>query len=125
MKTLLNAWFVACCLIWLVIITSRKTGHPIPFLNGYLDDVIAVPVIANLGLWFQRVFVIKSNYYVLAPAHVIFIVIYISVVFEWLLPCYSSTYTADYWDVLLYIIGGIFFYMVMNKPVTRLSSQRH
>jgi hypothetical protein len=118
MKTLLNRWFVAGCLVWLVLITARKLGHPVPFINGYLNDLLAIPVIANLGLWFQRVFIIKNNYYVLAPRHVVFIVIYVIVIFEALLPAWSSIYTADWADILLYIIGGLFFYKVMNMPIS-------
>src|SRR5450755_4770325 len=117
MKTLLNVWFIVGCVIWVIVLTMRREGHPIPFINGYINDAFAIPVIANLGLWFQRVFIIKNNYYVLAPRHVVFIIIYVSVVFEGLLPLFSKVYTADWIDVLLYIVGGVFFYKVMNKPV--------
>jgi hypothetical protein len=121
MKTLLNPWFLAGCAIWLIVIVLRKTGHPLPYLNGYLTDAFAIPVIANLGLWFQRVFIYKSNYYVLSIWHVVFIVVYVSVVFEGLLPWLSAKYTADWIDVLLYCVGGLFFYCVMNKPVVNTS----
>jgi hypothetical protein len=119
MKTLLNRWFIAGCLTWAIVITARKSGHPLPYLNGYINDAFAIPVIANLALWFQRVFIIKNNYYVLAPWHVIFIVAYVSFVFEGFLPLLSKTYTADWIDVLLYIIGGLFFYKAMNKPLVK------
>jgi hypothetical protein len=120
MKTLLNKWFIASCLIWLVVITSRKLGYPLPFINGYINDAIAIPVIANLGLWFQRVVIIKSNHYVLSKWHVVFITAYVALIFEGLLPYLSKTYTADWVDVLLYIIGGAFFYRVMNEPVVEV-----
>lgn len=94
----------------------RRTGHPLPGVNGYINDMVAIPVIANLGLWFQRVFVIRNNYYVLAPWHVIFIVVYVSVIFEIVLPHYSKMYTADWVDLLLYVAGGIFFYKIINDP---------
>src|SRR5258707_6367070 len=121
MKTLLNRWFIAGCTTWIIVFITRKLDYPLPFINSYIDDAFAIPVIANLGLWFQRVFIIKNNYYVLAPWHIIFIVIYVSLTFEGLLPILSKTYTADWIDVLLYAFGGIFFYYVMNKP---LSSER-
>ena len=117
MKTLLNPWFITGCLTWLIVLTARKLGHPLPYINGHINDAFAIPVIANLGLWFQRVFIIKNNYYVLSPGHVIFIVVYVSLVFEGLLPLISKTYTADWMDVLLYIFGGLFFYKVMNRPL--------
>ena len=117
MKTLLNPWFVVGCAGWLIVFTLRRSGHPLPVVNGYIDDLFAIPVIANLGLWFQRILIIKNNYYVLSPWHIVFIVAYVAVVFEWLLPHFSKAYTGDWTDVLLYALGGLFFYWVMNKPV--------
>jgi hypothetical protein len=118
MKTLLNKWFLAGCLVWLVVFITRKLGHPLPlYINGYITDLFAIPVIASLALCVQRVVVIKSNYYSLSVWHVAFITAYVALVFEVLLPAYSKTYTGDWIDVVLYIIGGIFFYKVMNKPV--------
>ena len=98
----------------------RKLNHPLPFINGYIDDAIAIPVIANLGLWFQRVAIIKSNHYVLSKWHVVFITVYVALIFEGLLPYLSKTYTADWIDVLLYIIGGMFFYKAMNRAVAEV-----
>ena len=118
MKTLLNRWFIVGCLIWFIVIAARKLGHPFPYINGYINDALAIPVVASLGLWFQRVFIFKNNYYVLAPWHVIFIVTYVTLIFEALLPFFSPNYTADLADILLYIIGGLFFYKVMNVPIS-------
>jgi hypothetical protein len=117
MRTLLNPWFIAGCITWVIVMITRKLGHPIPLLNGYIDDAFAVPVIANLALCFQRVIVIKSNYYVLSAGKVVFIVVYLGLVFEVLLPAISKRYTGDWIDAGLYVIGGFFFYFVMNKPV--------
>jgi hypothetical protein len=121
MKTLLNPWFIAGCLTWLIVLAARKTGHPLPLINGYVDDAFAIPVIANISLWFMRVIVIKNNYYVLSPSQVIFTVVYVSIVFEVLLPHVSKMYTADWIDVLLYVAGGVFFYAVINKPLLKTS----
>lgn len=117
MKTLLNKWFMAGCFVWLTVFTSRKLHHPIPYVNGYVTDVFSIPVIASLALCFQRVVVFKNNFYTLSKWQVMFITVYVSLVFELLLPWLSKTYTGDWVDVLLYIVGGIFFYRVMNRPV--------
>jgi hypothetical protein len=116
MKTLLNPYFLLGCAVWLVNFTLRRLHHPLPYVNGYITDTFALPVIANLGLWFQRVIIYKNNNYILKPGHVIFVVIYVAFVFEWLMPRYSNKYTADWADVVLYIAGGYFFYKIMNKP---------
>src|SRR6185437_15150071 len=106
MKTLLNPWFILGCLIWLLVFAARIFRHPPPYVNGYITDAFAAPVIANLALWLLRVFIIKSNYYVLSPMQVAFLVLYISLLFEGLLPTISKIYTADWIDVLLYVFGG-------------------
>jgi hypothetical protein len=41
--------------------------------------------------------------------HTLFVVVYVSVVFEWWLPSKNSIYTADVWDVVCYVIGGALF----------------
>lgn len=116
MKTLLNKWFLIGCFTWLITLIARKTGHPIAYFNGYIGDAFAVPVIANISLWFQRVFIIRNNYYVLAKWHVIFIFFYLTILFEVVLPFFSNIYTADIFDVFLYLFGSFFFYLIMNKP---------
>ncbi len=88
------------------------------YINGYLTDFAAGPVIATLGLCFMRVVVIRNNYYVLSPKQVAFVIIYLSLLFEGLLPLLSNKYTADWADIVLYASGGIFFYKVINKPLT-------
>ena len=120
MKTLLNKWFIAGCLVWVIVFTTRKLHQPIPYLNGYLTDIFAIPIIATLALCFQRVIVFKNNFYTLSKWHVVFITVYVSLVFELLLPRLSKTYTGDWVDVGLYIVGGIFFYREMNKPVVEI-----
>jgi hypothetical protein len=120
MKALLNKWFVAFCIIWLVVLLTRKLGHPLPYVNGYIDDAIAIPVIGGLALWFQRVVIIKNDFYVLSVWHVVFITAYVIILFEGLLPLVSKSYTADWRDALLYIIGAVFFYKIMNRAVTEI-----
>ena len=117
MKTLLNRWFLLGCIVWSISFVLRKLHHPLPSLNGYLTDAFAIPVIANLGLWFQRNIIYKSTKYTLSVGHVVFIVTYVSIVFELVLPLYSNKYTRDWLDVVMYVGGGIFFFKVMNKPL--------
>ncbi|MEO6979960.1 MAG: hypothetical protein ABJA76_14070 [Mucilaginibacter sp.] len=122
MKTLLNRWFITGCIVWLMVFVTRKLHCPIPFINGYITDVFAIPVIATLALCFQRAVVFKTDFYTLSKWHVIFITFYVSVAFELLLPWLSKTYTGDWVDVGLYCIGGMFFYKVMNRPVVEVRS---
>ena len=124
MKTLLNPWFLVFCILWTVFYFAKISHCPILLLQGHFTDLLAVPVIANLGLWFQRFFAGKRSMYVLKAGHVIFIVIYISFVFEWLLPKYNPVkFTGDWMDVVLYILGGVFFFRWMNKPLPAINKK--
>ena len=116
MKSLTNYWFISFCLLWLIVFTGRNLGMTIPYFNNYVTDLLAVPVIANLGLAFQRGFVEKSGSWCFKPGHLIFITAYTSLVFEFILPKYSDNYTADLMDVVMYITGGLFFWKIMNRP---------
>lgn len=118
MKTLLNPWFIIGCMIGITVFVLRRVPVTIPYyINGYLTDLFAIPVIANIGLWFMRVAIVKTNMYKLSVGQIIFIVIYVSLVFEVVLPHFSKQYVSDYIDVVMYVLGGIFFNFKMNKLI--------
>ncbi len=115
MKTLLNKWFIAFSLTWLVIFICTKVGYyfywPIQY---YLIDLLAVPIIAQLCLWWMRLIVHKPNY-LLSKWNILMLIISLTMVFEIYLPTKNARYTGDYFDVLMYSIGGLFFLKYMNR----------
>ena len=121
MKTFTNFYFIGFSLIWLIIYTSNLFGYqfywPIQF---YLLDLIAVPILAQIGLWWMRLIKGKRNE-LLSIWHIAFIVLSLSFVFEIYMPKHQTRYTADVWDILMYFLGGLFFYFVMNKPTTEIN----
>ena len=102
-------------LIWLLIFTANKLGYvfyrPVQF---FLLDLLAAPILANLGLWLMRL-IHQNNKYKLSGWNILFIIISLSLVFEWWMPKHHHRYTADIWDVLMYGFGGLFFWWRMNK----------
>lgn len=98
----------------LLLIILQKTGVLVPFVSNYFTDLLAVPIICNLALAFQRRFV-ESAGYRFKPGHIIFVVAYTAIVFEWLMPQLTTCYTADWVDVVLYGLGGLLFWFLMNK----------
>ena len=114
MKTLINKWFIALSIIWLIIFIATKNQiyffWPIQF---YLIDLIAVPIIARLCLWWMRL--MHSPNYKLNIWQIILIIISLSIIFEGILPHYNPRYSADLLDILAYSIGGVFYYQKMNK----------
>ncbi len=116
MRTLFNRWFLAFCCLFLFFYLSKFWQLPLPqIISFYYLDLLAVPIIANLGLFYQRKFVYKNPQVILNRWQVFFIVIYISLLFEAILPLFMKRYTRDLADVACYITGGLFFWIVMNK----------
>jgi uncharacterized membrane protein YjjB (DUF3815 family) len=116
MKTLTNFYFIGFSLIWLTIYTSNLFDYQFYWIiQFYLLDLIAVPILAQLGLWWMRIIKGKRDD-LLSIWHIAFIVLSLSFVFEIYMPKHQTRYTADVWDILMYFLGGLFFYFVMNKP---------
>jgi hypothetical protein len=115
MKTLTDKCFIAFSLIWFIIFICTKFEiyfyWPFQF---YLIDLIAVPIIGSLSLAFYRL-LLNNEAAKLSFWHIAFIVLGLSLVFEWYMPKHYSRYTADIWDVVMYIFGGLFFGLVMNR----------
>jgi len=78
------------------------------FVINYLADILCLPIL----LIFSEIFIqkIQNNpFYKISKLQVFVVFVYISVIFEWILPSFSSKFTADSNDILAYAIGGIFF----------------
>lgn len=117
MYTLKNYWFKRLVIIWAVIFILTRLQIYMPKLaQFYLLDLIAIPALANIGLFFLR-FIKQNNNLVLKIWQLLFIVISTSIYFEVLMPIYKTyRYSADIYDIICYCFGGIFFWKVMNKP---------
>jgi len=108
-------WFCVFFVICLFLYLMNKIGYVFPdLIQFYLSDLLAVPVVATLGMWFMRSILHQKNL-ILLRWQVVFIVLSFGVLFEWLFPVWIKRYTSDPIDVAMYIIGGIFFWKVMNK----------
>lgn len=108
-------WFLSFFIIWLFIYSMNKSGYTFPnLIQFYLTDLLAIPVVGTLGLWFMR-WVLNQKSFVLSYPQVLWIVLLFSCSFEMILPLFMDRYTGDPIDIGLYIIGGLFFLGVMNK----------
>lgn len=70
---------------------------------------------------FALIFVrfLKRDSAIHIPSHLVFIqVIFVSLFFEWYLPNFSHKtgwYTADYFDVFMYFLGGVAFLFLQRR----------
>jgi hypothetical protein len=82
------------------------------FLRFYFTDLLFVPTMCWSALFVVR-WVKRNNSITISPVLIFIQVILVSIYFEWYLPNYKShlhPYTSDYWDVLMYGLGGLIFW---------------
>jgi hypothetical protein len=80
-----------------------------------LDDLLAIPVILGNTLQIYKKIHPKKDRFTFTKTQILVAVIYVSLVFEWFLPKFSSTYIADFMDVVCYFAGGFYFYFLVNR----------
>lgn len=106
-------------LIFLTHQILEKVLHiHISLLDKYLDPLLAMPIFLS-GILLERRYVFyKTEEYFLSPIDIIASTLFMSIIAEVLFPYWNKGFTADWWDVLCYVLGSIYFYLFMNK--TRL-----
>ncbi len=85
------------------------------FINFYFNDVLLVPVILPIILFFSRIFKLREKY---SPPKLIEIAIPLviwSIAFELIGPYFFKKGTADPLDVLAYCIGGLLCWIIWNR----------
>ena len=112
MKALFDPLFILYATIWVTVHLFRYNGTPLPWVNGWLTDFIFIPVVAHISLTFTKQMVLRSDTYKYPLRHLLLSWIYVSVVCEGLLPIISDRAVRDYFDVLAYLGGSLFFYYI-------------
>ena len=106
-------WFILFILIYLINQLLDKT-YKSDFLNYYLNDFLAVPIVLQLVLVSFQLLYKNVNIY-LGKNKILYTVIYISFFFELLLPYFSERYTGDWLDVIIYCLGGLAFFLLQKN----------
>lgn len=114
---LLKPWFIAFLFIFLTHqILQKGLGINIQFIDSYLDPLLFLPILLHLVLWERRVLFGLDSLHVLSWQGILTITALVSVLAEYFFPLWSANFTRDYWDVLCYFIGGVFFGAFLNRP---------
>ena len=106
-------------LAWAAVHLARRLHHPLPLLNGYLTDVLAVPAITGITLAVTRRWIVRDPGYTYPPAYFLFVALYLSVVFEWIMPHWSHAFTADWGDVAAYFAGALACFLIRERHFLR------
>lgn len=106
---------VIVVVVYLAVLGLQTMEWRLPiWVSNYAEDLLCIPLLLSLTLLTVRYW--KYNYrFQLSKVMLIFIVGYVSWVFEWILPKLSSHFTADPYDVLCYCIGALFFFRFQQK----------
>lgn len=111
------------------LIKFGQTQYHLPeFFHHYATDLLCMPLVLSM------VDVILSHlnksFTTLNAWQIIFAIVYCSLLFEFILPHYSASYTADWRDTICYSIGGIIYYALirlsgrMNQPTAPKQGQK-
>ena len=111
---LLNPYFLVA--LFLVSLNELNLGITKSiFISSYLNDLLASCILLTLTSLILSLF--YKSIYIISKAQLLFFFVYLSFVFEILLPYISSNYTADRHDILAYAIGTLLFYYLINKKL--------
>lgn len=106
-------------IVYLGIFIAKKMETTLPFfVQCYLADLLAIPLVLGLTNYLLKKYTSKPDFR-LSPAKVLVACIYFSILFEWILPSFSSVYTADIFDVLCYFLGGGIYLWVTSYSTNR------
>lgn len=101
---------------WVNQYLEKSLGVVLPVYHSYGDDLMAMPVVFGICLQIMRWWHPLGDDLTFSRNLIFLGLIYISVVFELVLPIFSDAYTGDFLDVLCYAFGAIVFQKFMNKP---------
>ncbi len=103
-------------LLFLVVRFIESTGQLLPLAANFADDLLCLPLVLGGVLWCHRQFSSRGPQYTMPRSHGLITLALFSIYFEGLLPHWSSSATADPWDLLMYLAGYLVFETLMNKP---------
>jgi hypothetical protein len=84
-------------------------------LNNWLTDFLFVPVVAHIALVFTQYLFLRNLQYRYPLYYLLLIALYVSIVFEVVLPRYYAFTTGDPVDMICYFAGACFYFGVHQR----------
>ena len=92
---------------------------PVPmFFSHYFADLLCMPLLLCLAVLVMRWVRADTGLY-LSSTMILVATLYVSLVFECVLPLFFQRYTADVWDVVMYGVGGGLFCVFQKRLLPR------
>ncbi|MFN3917976.1 MAG: hypothetical protein ACK4K0_09555 [Flavobacteriales bacterium] len=108
LKPLTHPFFAVSFLLALLHYLLQQEQLSLRIFTSYLDDLLAMPVILPICTSLIRLFFDKPDFK-LPVFYLVSTLVVMAVVFEWILPDYSTRYTADWIDVPVYAVGTLLY----------------
>ena len=115
MNKKLSLFCILSFLLGLIIYFLQKLNVPLPKLvNNYVNDFLIIPIVLFICLLFlQRIK--KDKSFTLSLGIILYVCFLYSLLFEFIFPKYLARYTSDSFDVLMYFLGGITFFILQKR----------
>jgi len=108
--------FITCAvLFFLHQLLQKALNITYPFLDRYLDNLLAMPIILTLLLAERRWLFKKGSNYLLPLPDTILTTTYIIFMSEIVFPLLSSKFVTDWKDAVFYTLGSFIFYFAINR----------
>ena len=117
MKKLLGSpVFVMSCVLFIIHqVVQGIADIKMPFINSYLDNLLAMPIILTLLLMERKYLYKWKDYNRLTMLETITATLFISLVSEVIFPLFSDKYSGDWIDLIFYMLGAFIFYLTVNN----------
>lgn len=111
-KNTLTYFFIFSCITGTIIYLLQKTNVYLPnSINFYVNDFLITPIVLTICLYVLQK-TKNDNNYKIPLALILYLCGLYAVIFEYFLPKFHDRYTADFYDVLMYFLGGFVFYLL-------------
>ncbi len=96
--------------LWLLFHLIQIFIEVSPIFSSYMDDLLVLPICLSLSAFLQCLLV-NANFRI-QFTWILFLALYFGIVFEIIVPKYIQNYTSDPIDFVIYLLGGILFFVL-------------
>ncbi len=116
---IIDRYLAFYCCSWVLVSYTRKLGIPIPLINNWLTDFVFVPLLIHVPFVLGSLIFIPDGTFKYPIYQILSIALLVSLVFECCLPRLTAYNTADFYDILAYFAGGVFYYAVHQSHTSK------
>ena len=122
MHRTINLYYLFAVLTYFMIKVFTLAHIPLHALvRNYLADLLCMPII--FFTISAMICLIKRRFTPLPIWSIAMVTAYWAIYFEWIMPVRNEQFTADIWDVLMYIVGAVFFVYWRKRTVEKQKSR--